>query len=569
MFIQRPKLLTALLLTLHLVVGAPATAATSSNSTLTNETSPSFPALDKLKSAIESLRQRYGVPGITIGYAVSPTFAQDEAGATDVDDEANWTLGTASFGTADRYNSSVDAQTLFGIGSNSKLFTALAVGLLIYNETALPNGELLSYTTKLKDVLPNWGLMDDYSSDHADILDLLSMRSGLPRHDSSYGWVDANQVVSNMRHLKPTAEIRQAWQYSNIHYIALSQIFPTLTNISFTDYVQTHIFDTLHLDSATFDATAAAETGRRSDGFVREGIPLGEECLGTAENIGWWLGGRETHPLAAAGGIIMSASDMAKWVKELLQPSVLPSALVTGVVQTLSPTTGIASSPLVGIAMYGLAQSVYTYRGYAIHGHDGSVPGQQSLFARLPDQGFGLLVAVNDDDFGSALCQIIALVYLPSYPEVPIDPGEMPADVAGRYTNAGYGTFDVVEYLPGNTSEIVSYFPTDWTSSPNPLNLTGPIYVAHIDKVFVSYIAFTHFDGLLFNWTGGWASDKVGAHGEVTGVLVKPGGTGTAVLAEGGLALFGPVGPGPTVTARAVTDTDLAENADVWFVKDR
>jgi hypothetical protein len=38
----------------------------------------------------------------------------------------------------------------------------------------LPNGELLAWDTKVKDVLPEWQLMDEYASDHVDVVDLLS-----------------------------------------------------------------------------------------------------------------------------------------------------------------------------------------------------------------------------------------------------------------------------------------------------------------------------------------------------------------------------------------------------------
>ncbi|WVQ81101.1 hypothetical protein IAT38_003223 [Cryptococcus sp. DSM 104549] len=602
MLLQPPRLLVAaLLLSLPFTLAAPANA-TSSNSSSSSPGASVSSSIDQLKPSIEALRQKYNVPGITIGYAVSPSFRQSEAGS--VGGQGNWTTGTATFGTADRYNNSVNADTLFGIGSNSKLFTALAVGLLIYNDTKLLNGETLTWQSKMKDVLPEWGLMDEYASDHVDLLDVLSMRSGLPRHDASNGWVTADQVVSSMRHLKPSTEIRQAWQYNNLHYIALSQIIPTLTNTSFTDYIQTHIFDPLQLESATFNATLAGESGRRTDGFGREGrnltdcarvvlaggVEFDEKCLGRVESFGWWSGDKDSLALAGAGGIIMSATDMAKWVQELLQPVVLPPALVARTVQTISSITGIAPSPLDGIQSYGLGQMVYTHRGYAIHGHDGSVPGQQSLLIRLPDQGFGLLVAVNDNDFGTPFTQIIGLSIidtvmglepidwesqimssagrLPSYPEVPSDPREMPAGVAGSYTNAGYGTFDLVEYLPGNSSEVVSYFPTDWTATPNPLDLTGPIYLAHIDRVLVSYIAFTHFDGPLFNWTSAWAADKLSADDQVTGVLAKFTGTGTALFAEGGMGMFGSVGQGATVPFTKVSETGLAEKADVWFVKD-
>ena len=65
-------------------------------------------------------------------------------------------------------------QTLFGIASNSKFFAMLSVGMLIRNHTALPGGGTLDWSTKIKDIVPEWQLMDEYASDHADLIDLMS-----------------------------------------------------------------------------------------------------------------------------------------------------------------------------------------------------------------------------------------------------------------------------------------------------------------------------------------------------------------------------------------------------------
>jgi CubicO group peptidase (beta-lactamase class C family) len=62
---------------------------------------------------------------------------------------------------------------LVAIASNSKLFTAVAVGLLIENGTVLENGQTLDWETKVKDAIPGWQLMDQYASDHVNVVDLL------------------------------------------------------------------------------------------------------------------------------------------------------------------------------------------------------------------------------------------------------------------------------------------------------------------------------------------------------------------------------------------------------------
>ena len=64
-------------------------------------------------------------------------------------------------------------QSLFAIASNSKLFTYMAIGLLIENKTELAGGECFGWNTKVKDVVPGWRMQDDYARDHVDITDLL------------------------------------------------------------------------------------------------------------------------------------------------------------------------------------------------------------------------------------------------------------------------------------------------------------------------------------------------------------------------------------------------------------
>lgn len=94
-------------------------------------------------------------------------------------------------------------QSLFALGSNAKLFTAIAIGMLIHRKVKLPDGERLTWKSKMKDLLPVWKLMDEYASEHATFIDVLcesfaskgmpqthglitAMRSGLPIHVYAY-----------------------------------------------------------------------------------------------------------------------------------------------------------------------------------------------------------------------------------------------------------------------------------------------------------------------------------------------------------------------------------------------
>lgn len=130
----------------------------------------------------EGIRRKYDIQGISIGIIASPDHEGDE-----------WKSETHGLGKMDEQGRPIDGkvrnqamiirrrlsieanskQTLFATGSNSKLFAAIAIGILIEEGTILDNGKKLGYGSKIKDILPDWQLQDQYMSDHVDVLDLL------------------------------------------------------------------------------------------------------------------------------------------------------------------------------------------------------------------------------------------------------------------------------------------------------------------------------------------------------------------------------------------------------------
>ncbi|KAJ9118538.1 hypothetical protein QFC22_003757 [Naganishia vaughanmartiniae] len=147
----------------------------------------------------DQLRKDWGIKGASVAVVRQDTVSGD------------WKEDVLAFGVADRHDNPVTekasfpsrpaslpwpnpdnnlllTQTLFSIASNSKLFAAIAANLIVHNETTLhgPANARLTQTTKIKDVVPSWRLMDPVASDGADLIDILSHRTGLPRHDGFY-----------------------------------------------------------------------------------------------------------------------------------------------------------------------------------------------------------------------------------------------------------------------------------------------------------------------------------------------------------------------------------------------
>jgi CubicO group peptidase (beta-lactamase class C family) len=116
------------------------------------------------RAYLSSLRERWGVPGVAISVVVGPKY-----------DGGDWRSEHVLLGEADVHGSPITSDSMFGIASNSKLFAALAMGMVIDNGTKVPHtGEKLDWRTKVVDVLPDWKVPDEYATRHITIRDLLS-----------------------------------------------------------------------------------------------------------------------------------------------------------------------------------------------------------------------------------------------------------------------------------------------------------------------------------------------------------------------------------------------------------
>lgn len=161
----------------------------------------------------------------------------------------------------------VTPDTLFYTASTTKSFTAAAVSLLIDDAANSSLRDALSWGTPLaKLIREDFVLPDEYTTLHATLEDALSHRTGMPRHDFSYGGanVTVRDVVQNLRHLPMTAEIRTRWQYCNMMYITVSHFIQTCTGIGFGDFLRTRIYEPLGMNRTFFslaEAQAAVSAG--------------------------------------------------------------------------------------------------------------------------------------------------------------------------------------------------------------------------------------------------------------------------------------------------------------------
>jgi CubicO group peptidase (beta-lactamase class C family) len=85
-----------------------------------------------------------------------------------------------------------------------------------------------------------------------------------------------------MKYLRPSAEFRDIWQYTNTMYMLLSSLPPLLlpSKTPFSQYVTQNIFNPLGMDSTTYSLEKASLSGLMADGLTREGVNVSGNPLG-------------------------------------------------------------------------------------------------------------------------------------------------------------------------------------------------------------------------------------------------------------------------------------------------
>jgi CubicO group peptidase (beta-lactamase class C family) len=287
----------------------------------------------------------------------------------------------------------VDAQTLFGIASNTKVFTATALGLLVERG-------LLEWDAPVVRYLPWFAMWDPWVTQHITIRDLLVHRSGLGLGAGDLLWwppstYDRKEISYRLRYIEPVTSFRSAYAYDNVLYTVAGEVIEAVSGKTWEDFVQTEILDRVGMRTGNVRHSAAegggnvASTHARVEGAVRVVKPFASD---------------NTNP---AGGINAGAEDMARWLMVQLDSGRIGSEgrLFTegtarelwGIVVPRDPGAPPPElAPLrAGFLGYALGLNVRDYRGQKLITHTGGLPGYVSRVAFMPDQKLGVAVLTN------------------------------------------------------------------------------------------------------------------------------------------------------------------------------
>jgi CubicO group peptidase (beta-lactamase class C family) len=275
----------------------------------------------------------------------------------------------------------VTTATQFTICSITKSFTATAIA-------ALADEERLDWTKPVRDYLPEFRLHDSAATERITVRDLLCHHSGLPRHD--WIWMPADlssgEMLAAMRHLEPSHDLRDTWQYNNLGYHAAGVLIERVTGKPYAEVVREKLIDRLGM-TVSF---AAEEIAAAADAAVPYMIDVERPVRSGFYPI------RTT----AAGAINTSIADFTKWLRlHLGDGEVDGQRLVsaTRIRQLRQPRAFVASSQYAeyGATHYGLGLQTTRYRGDRTIGHGGGWIGWNTVMTFLPKRGFGIAVFTN------------------------------------------------------------------------------------------------------------------------------------------------------------------------------
>jgi CubicO group peptidase (beta-lactamase class C family) len=359
----------------------------------------------------------------------------------------------------------VTPDTLFAIGSCTKAFTATVLGMLV------EEGKL-EWNKPVRNYLPALKLYDPVVSEQITPLDLVTHRSGLPRHDLVWYGSSATreEIFKRLQFLEFSKGFRATFQYNNLMFMTAGYMAGKIAGMSWEELVQKKIFNPLGMKTSNFSVIDMQKSkdfsfpySKREDKVT--GIPF-----------------RNIDAIGPAGSINSSVNEMAQWLllnlnkgkvgdKQVILESTLSNLHTPRMV-----TTRLSKDKEFLYSSYALGWGVSSYRGHPVVTHGGGIDGFISEVSMLPRANAGIIVLTNSDKGGDSFCPVIVynvydrILRLPRIPwskrykeqaekakkdaekgkkkqddvrKPNTKPSHNLEDYTGQYENPGYGVFTI------------------------------------------------------------------------------------------------------------------------------
>ncbi|KAJ3052024.1 hypothetical protein HK097_006973 [Rhizophlyctis rosea] len=344
-----------------------------------------------LRSTIERVRKEWDVPGLSVTVLRGDKILFQEG-----------------FGVKNDKGEKVTPKTNFMIGSLSKAFTALGVANVISND-------LTTWTTPISQISP-FGFQDPIANQYANFIDLLSHRTGLPRHDAYSIFRESTQdSLKYIKNLEPNAQFREKFQYNNWMVTLGGTIAGNLSESKdWYKHTQNTVLNPLGMTSTFLSVKDYNATKDHSLSFItingtRQVSPRAWLMYYAADNV------------TPAGGVSSNQIDLTKWAKFWLRGIAesrnVPTWNTTGLDQWVKITKGGKNVvkvkdlqtvvqphtswgtqpdfPEEGVTSAGIGWFLNSYRGKNFIQHGGDIADFTAHLTLVPDDNLAIIVLSN------------------------------------------------------------------------------------------------------------------------------------------------------------------------------
>jgi CubicO group peptidase (beta-lactamase class C family) len=270
-----------------------------------------------------------------------------------------------------RRKNPVTPRTIFAVGSVTKSFTAAVLATLV------DQGKL-SWDTPVREYLPWFRMYDPVTTELVTLRDMLSHRTGLPRHDfirfSTYQ--SREELLRAIRYLEPSRTFRDVYQYNNLMYVAAGYVGGVVAGSTWEDLVRERIFRPL----AMTRSNTSVMDSQRMDDFAtphENGKPV--EFYEYAR-----------FGVGPNGAVNTCIDDLLKYLNLYLDESPLLSARQRE--ELWKPVI-----PVNATTSYAMGWQVGSHSGEFRVSHGGAITGFRAAVVLLPQRKIAIAVMGNDE----------------------------------------------------------------------------------------------------------------------------------------------------------------------------
>src|SRR5690606_37497491 len=240
----------------------------------------------KVDDLVHQTLKTFNVPGIAVGIVHDGKVILAKG------------YGISNIETGEKVN----ADTNFGIASNSKAFTTTALAVLV-------DRDKLKWDDKVIQYIPEFKMYNDYVTQEFTIRDLVTHRSGLGLGAGDLMvWPDGHDftpqdIIQNIHYLKPVSDFRTKYHYDNLLYIIAGVVIERVSGKSWIDFIQDEFLTPLEMNRTSPSWNSLKDKSNA----IAPHVPID----GKLKVIDRYT----NHIFDAAAGIYSNVNDLSKWVQ--------------------------------------------------------------------------------------------------------------------------------------------------------------------------------------------------------------------------------------------------------------